>query len=352
MLCLTGEVGWARLSTPRRERDREMVGATPIALFLREHADAVAALSSRRATRATTPDVARRRRAACARRAARARRVVRPRDRAATRSRRRRRPRAALGELVAAGLVASDGFAGLRAIVRAAAGRPAGPRRRRDRRRALVACCATRRAVQARGIAKRPSSCRRASLLRRYGVVFRRLLAREANAAPWRELARVYRRLEARGEIRGGRFVAGMSGEQFALAGRGRAAARDPPHAARDGRLRRHQRRRPAQPRRHHHGRRARARRRVEPHRLSRRRPDRRARRGLRAPADIDLRDSGGRRDATDRPTPSGRGQRLRRRIGAPLRLRFAQDLGLRGRGHADSRTRGARRPRPTAPSP
>ncbi len=55
------------------------------------------------------------------------------------------------------------------------------------------------------------------ALLRRYGVIFRRLLRREANAVPWRELARVYRRLEARGEIRGGRFVAGMSGEQFAL---------------------------------------------------------------------------------------------------------------------------------------
>ena len=55
------------------------------------------------------------------------------------------------------------------------------------------------------------------TLLRRYGVVFRRLLTRETNAAPWRELARVYRRLEARGEIRSGRFVTGMSGEQFAL---------------------------------------------------------------------------------------------------------------------------------------
>ena len=59
-------------------------------------------------------------------------------------------------------------------------------------------------------------TCARA-LLRRYGVVFRRLLAREANLASWRDLTRVYRRLEARGEIRGGRFVAGMSGEQFAL---------------------------------------------------------------------------------------------------------------------------------------
>jgi ATP-dependent Lhr-like helicase len=42
-------------------------------------------------------------------------------------------------------------------------------------------------------------------------------LEREANLAPWRELTRVYRRLEARGDIRGGRFVAGHSGEQFAL---------------------------------------------------------------------------------------------------------------------------------------
>ena len=56
------------------------------------------------------------------------------------------------------------------------------------------------------------------TLLRRYGVVFRRLIARETEGVPWRELARVYRRLEARGEIRGGRFVSGMPGEQFALA--------------------------------------------------------------------------------------------------------------------------------------
>jgi ATP-dependent Lhr-like helicase len=48
-------------------------------------------------------------------------------------------------------------------------------------------------------------------------VVFRRLLTRETVAAPWRDLTRVYRRLEARGEIRGGRFVSGMAGEQFAL---------------------------------------------------------------------------------------------------------------------------------------
>ena len=56
------------------------------------------------------------------------------------------------------------------------------------------------------------------TLLKRYGVVFLRMLEREAPWLPkWRDLLRVYRKLEARGEIRGGRFVAGFSGEQFAL---------------------------------------------------------------------------------------------------------------------------------------
>jgi ATP-dependent Lhr-like helicase len=54
-------------------------------------------------------------------------------------------------------------------------------------------------------------------LLRRYGVIFRRLLERESLDVSWYELGRVYRRLEARGEIRGGHFVGGVSGEQFAL---------------------------------------------------------------------------------------------------------------------------------------
>src|SRR5260370_23732467 len=53
-------------------------------------------------------------------------------------------------------------------------------------------------------------------LLARYGVVFRKVLERESINVPWRDLLRVYRRLEARGELRGGRFVGGFSGEQFA----------------------------------------------------------------------------------------------------------------------------------------
>ena len=55
------------------------------------------------------------------------------------------------------------------------------------------------------------------TLLSRYGVVFRKLLERESGLPSWRELLYLYRRLEARGEIRGGRFVQGFSGEQFAL---------------------------------------------------------------------------------------------------------------------------------------
>ncbi len=58
---------------------------------------------------------------------------------------------------------------------------------------------------------------RAAQLLRRYGVITRELLAREPMAPPWRQLVGAYRRAEARGEIRGGRFVAGLVGEQFAL---------------------------------------------------------------------------------------------------------------------------------------
>ena len=58
---------------------------------------------------------------------------------------------------------------------------------------------------------------RAAQLLRRYGVVMREVLAREPMAPPWGQLVRVFRRAEARGEVRGGRFIAGLVGEQFAL---------------------------------------------------------------------------------------------------------------------------------------
>jgi ATP-dependent Lhr-like helicase len=124
-----------------------------------------------------------------------------------------------LWELVAAGLVTADGFENLRALVtpktlalKTANGISFGKVRRprhapgrwsllhtegADRDRSVESCCWM--------------------LLRRYGVVFRDLLARETNLPRWRELQIGYRRLEDRGEVRGGRFVDGFIGEQFAL---------------------------------------------------------------------------------------------------------------------------------------
>jgi ATP-dependent Lhr-like helicase len=215
MLCLSGEVGWARLSSG----PTQVVGATPIALFLREHADDWWTLRSseerglplsverglqppRTVEDSTLTDAARR--------------VL---DRLQTRGASFVQDlklacdltfdscRDALAELVAAGLVASDGFAGVRAIVNQSSARRGADTS--GRWSVLRSASSPSREDAIRALAW--------TLLNRYGVVFRRVLARETTGVPWRDLARVYRTLEARGEIRGGRFVSGMSGEQFAL---------------------------------------------------------------------------------------------------------------------------------------
>ncbi len=129
----------------------------------------------------------------------------------------------ALGELAGLGLVTSDSFAGLRALTTPSSKRkPLNGGRRRHRTVPFGIESAGRWALIHRGAAGAeseadPVELAALALLRRYGVVFKRLLARESGAPAWRELLLVYRRLEARGEIRGGRFVSGMSGEQFAL---------------------------------------------------------------------------------------------------------------------------------------
>jgi ATP-dependent Lhr-like helicase len=162
-LCFSGEAGWARLTTG-------------VALFPRQHTAAWltenASTLSERAQQIL--DILRARGASFSRDLG---------DNAE-----------ALHELVTAGLITSDGFIGRKP-------------ERAGRWAILTADIDREEAVETQARA----------LLKRYGVIFRRLLTREPNAAPWRELARVYRRLEARGEIRGGRFVTGMSGEQFAL---------------------------------------------------------------------------------------------------------------------------------------
>jgi ATP-dependent Lhr-like helicase len=130
----------------------------------------------------------------------------------------------ALWELVSAGYVTCDGFAGLRALIEPA------PRGRPARRPGFAGGRWSLLRPPPRAQPEARSGGEGATepdedlvhhlasqYLRRYGVVFRDLLQRESAPPPWRDLLRVYRALEARGAIRGGRFVAGFTGEQFAL---------------------------------------------------------------------------------------------------------------------------------------
>lgn len=130
----------------------------------------------------------------------------------------------ALAELVALGIVNSDSFGGLRALLVPADRRRPAPGGRRRRRIALFGMDSAGRWA----LVRRPGTDSNTNesetiehvartLLRRWGVIFWRLLAREADwLPPWRDLLMCLRRLEARGEVRGGRFVAGFTGEQYA----------------------------------------------------------------------------------------------------------------------------------------
>ncbi len=219
MLCLSGETAWARVSAPHAGSNGpdagskdpaysvpSLVPATPIALFLREHANVWRSLRPAGDEPALS-DVAMRVLA-----------VLRSRgasffaDLKTACDLDADQLRQAIGSLVASGLATSDGFSGLRALVWASRGRPA----QHDRRSNFAGRWTAIDPVDTTG-REEAVELQAWTLLRRYGVVFRRLLTRETNAATWRELARVYRRLEARGEIRSGRFVTGMSGEQFAM---------------------------------------------------------------------------------------------------------------------------------------
>ena len=150
----------------------------------------------------------------------------------------------ALSELVSQGRVRCDSYAGLRALLVPAAKR-ASTSARRPRRGALLGVAdagrwlltrqipaadlatpaavlrqvqPTARVQSSSGVSLESAEQVALTLLRRYGVVCWNMLEREPTwLPPWRDLVRAYRRLEARGEIRGGRFIAGLSGEQFAL---------------------------------------------------------------------------------------------------------------------------------------
>jgi ATP-dependent Lhr-like helicase len=226
-LSMTGRVVWTRLREPAGGAERERVAGpvrtTPIVLLQRRHLGAWTALGARggeaprlssRAGRVA--DWLREHGASFFEELAGGTRLLRAEI------------ENALGELVAAGLVNADSFAGLRALLVRSSRRPA-PRRHRGRRPSLFGIedagrwALIRRSPPAGGattdgLGEEAVEHVARVLLRRYGVVFWRLLEREAPwLPPWRELRRVYHRLEARGEIRGGRFIAGISGEHFAL---------------------------------------------------------------------------------------------------------------------------------------
>jgi len=229
-LCLTGAVGWGRLSPhpatldygPSRgveaqagvPRQRRVIptSVAPITFFIREDADWMTPRHPGAEPAANTGlshgaqivlDFLRQRGASFFAD------IVRGTDKL------KAEIETALWELVAAGLVTADGFDNLRSLIdpkrRAGQGSGRATRPRHNAGRWAV--------LHTDEVVERPRAVEAACwmLLRRYGIVVRDLLAREANLPPWRELLAGFRRLEDRGEIRGGRFVDGFLGEQFAL---------------------------------------------------------------------------------------------------------------------------------------
>jgi ATP-dependent Lhr-like helicase len=256
-LCLTGEVGWGRLHPPRRDADRakgsaSLTKAVPVSLFLREdlpwlrEADPTTAADLPEGRAREVLELLLRRGALFASDLLDATRMLPT------------HLREALGELAARGLTTADGFSGLRHLL----GERLDTEEERARRMRMGAA---RKRISPQGAGRwsawlgsgaadpndvvepaarpDPAEVRAAErarveawawqLLRRWGVVFRDLWAREAGAPSWFDLLQVYRRLEARGEIRGGRFVTGVAGEQFALGETVRRlrAVRDPSRA-------------------------------------------------------------------------------------------------------------------------
>ncbi len=229
-LCLSGEVIWARLTpaSARNGEEKQRMGpvrTTPIALIRRKNFSVWNAAFPRAATEelnlSSTTEVVyqylKERGASFFTDIVEGTRLLRT------------QVEESLADLVASGLVVSDSFTGLRALLTPSHKKTQAGARRRGREAVYEMSSAGRwsllnRAGQAASLTAAqnivdPEIAEQVGriLLKRYGVVFKRLLEREGIVVPWRILLRTYHRLEARGEIRGGRFVAGISGEQFAL---------------------------------------------------------------------------------------------------------------------------------------
>jgi len=226
-LCLTGAVGWGRLSPhpatlalatadgePAPRRRVIPTSVAPVTFFVREDSDWLSPKAPAESTENSEPAGLGRHARAVLQHLHRAGASFFP-DLVRHTRLLKSEVETALWELVAAGLVTADGFDNLRALVDPrrrsghGSGRSSRPRHSAGRWYVLHAGEPVDRATQIE------STCR--MLLNRYGVVFRELVARESILPPWRELLITFRRLEDRGEIRGGRFVSHFIGEQFGL---------------------------------------------------------------------------------------------------------------------------------------
>ena len=225
-LCLAGEIGWGRLFPPKRdpEKSRPMASLTrvaPISMFLREDSPWLTIQSPLLDVQTLSSPAQEVFELLTLRGAMFASDLL---------LNTRLLPSQlddVLGELITQGFVTSDGFAGLRRLIadksasnnRDSYGLRRGAVRTRQSSTGIGrwslwrAAPAVHTAVEAAAITEQWAW----QLLRRWGVMFRDLLIRESGAPNWFELVQCYRRLEARGEIRGGRFITGVSGEQFAL---------------------------------------------------------------------------------------------------------------------------------------
>lgn len=231
-LCLTGAIGWGRLSPhpatlEKSEGARRVIptSVAPITFFVREECDWMLAPQRAKYGHAGDPALPRHENPDEIRGLGAGARDVLGflRQRGASffadivrgTGKLKAEIETALWELVAAGLVTADGFDNLRALIdpkrRAGHGHGKSSRPRHSSGRWSL--------LYAGGEADRDKAIEATCwmLLKRYGVVFRELMARETLSVPWRELLFAFRRLEARGEIRGGRFITGFMGEQFAL---------------------------------------------------------------------------------------------------------------------------------------
>ncbi|MBY0550811.1 MAG: DEAD/DEAH box helicase [Candidatus Obscuribacterales bacterium] len=212
-LCLTGAIGWGRLSPhpaflsdaekPEKSRITPSSSA-PITFFLRDESDWIVLKTMERIDSAPLSHAAREVLGFLGQRGASFFADI-TRGAALLKS----EIETALWELVSAGLVTADDFDNMRSLIDPRRRSLGGPRRSAGRWSLLQALENHDRQKTADAASK--------MLLKRYGVLFREVIARETNVPTWRELLMSLRRMEDRGEVRGGRFVSGFLGEQFAL---------------------------------------------------------------------------------------------------------------------------------------